>query len=32
LFCWYSWKSWPSLFRGGCLLCWYWCELLTITA
>ena len=22
---------WPSLFRGVCSFCWYWCELLTIT-
>jgi Pyruvate/2-oxoacid:ferredoxin oxidoreductase delta subunit len=22
---------WPSLLRGDCLLCWYWCELLIIT-
>jgi hypothetical protein len=24
-------NCWPSLVRGDCLLCWYWCELLKIT-
>jgi hypothetical protein len=24
-------NCWPSLCRGDCLHCWYWCELLTIT-
>jgi hypothetical protein len=24
-------NCWTSLFRGYCSLCWYWCELLTIT-
>ena len=24
-------NCWPSLFRGDCSLCCYWCELLTIT-
>ena len=29
--CLFCWNYWPSLFRDDCSLCWYWCELVTIT-